>query len=58
MDSVIGLEPAESIRKFMTGLPGKHTVATGRPALCGVVIDADDATGKANSIARVYREKA
>ncbi len=58
MDSVIGLEPSESIHKFMTGLPGKHTVASGRPALCGVVIDADDATGKANSISRVYRELA
>jgi len=55
MDSVIGLAPSESIRKFMTGLPGKHTVAEGRPALCGVVIDIDDASGKSNSIERVYR---
>jgi len=55
-DSVIGLEPAESIHKFLTGLPGQHTVAKGRPALCGAVIDADDATGKARSITRVYRE--
>lgn len=55
LDSVIGLDAAESIRKFMTGLPGKHTVAEGRPALCGVVIDVDDASGKANSIERVYR---
>jgi len=57
-DSVIGLDAAESIRKFMTGLPGKHTVAEGRPALCGVVIDADDSTGEAHSIERVYREDA
>ncbi|NUM55799.1 MAG: TIGR00282 family metallophosphoesterase [Candidatus Hydrogenedentes bacterium] len=55
-DSVIGLDAAESIRKFTTGLPGKHTVAEGRPALCGVIIDADDASGKANTIERVYRE--
>ena len=55
-DSVIGLDAAESIRKFMTGLPGKHTVAEGRPALNAVVIDADDVTGKANSIERVYKE--
>ncbi len=55
-DSVIGLDPAESVRKFMTGLPGKHTVAEGRPALNGVVIDIDDLTGKANSIIRVYKE--
>lgn len=55
-DSVIGLDAAESIRKFMTGLPGKHTVAEGRPALNGVVIDIDDVTGKSNSIVRVYKE--
>ena len=55
-DSVIGLDPAESIQKFMTGLPGKHTVAEGRSALCGIVVDVDDRTGKANSIERVYKE--
>lgn len=55
-DSVIGLEPSESIHKFLTGLPGQHTVAKGRPALDAVVIDADDATGRANAIVRVYRE--
>ena len=56
LDSVIGLEPAESIHKFLTGLPGQHTVAKGRPALCGAVVDADDETGRARSIVRVYRE--
>lgn len=55
-DSVIGLDAEESIHKFMTGLPGKHTVATGRPALCAVVVDADDTTGRANSIERIYKE--
>ncbi|MCC6697281.1 MAG: TIGR00282 family metallophosphoesterase [Candidatus Hydrogenedentes bacterium] len=54
-DSVIGLDRKLSIQKFLTGLPVAHTVATERPGLCGAVVEADDATGRALSIERVVR---
>ena len=55
MDSVIGVEPENVIRKFRTGLPTEFKVAKDRPGLCGVVIESDDATGRATRIERVAR---
>lgn len=54
-DSVIGLDRHLSVQKFLTGMPVAHTVANERPGICAVVIDADDETGCARSIARVQR---
>lgn len=54
-DSVIGVERALVVRKFLTGMPTEFKVAVERPTLCGVVIDADEATGTARSIERVMR---
>lgn len=56
-DSVIGLDRGLSIHKFLTGLPVAHTVAKGRPMLCAVVIDADEETGRANSITRIMKTR-
>lgn len=53
-DSVIGVEVGAVIRKFTTGIPTKFQVAKGRAFLNGVVIDADDETGSARSIQRIY----
>ena len=55
MDSVIGVERENVIRKFRTGLPTEFKVAKDRPGLCGVVIESDDATGRATRIERVAR---
>jgi metallophosphoesterase (TIGR00282 family) len=57
-DSIIGVEPEPVIRKFLTGMPARFTVAEKCKAqqFNAVVIDIDDATGMARSIERVDRE--
>ena len=57
-DSIIGVEAGPVIRKFLTGMPARFTVAEKSPAVQfnSVLIDIDDATGKARTIERVDRE--
>src|SRR4051794_6477336 len=53
-DSVIGMQKAASIARFVTKLPGERLqVAEGEATLCGVVVETDDATGLAHRIAPV-----
>jgi metallophosphoesterase (TIGR00282 family) len=52
-DSIIGMEREPALSRFLTGLPSKFEPATGNPRLNGVIVDADDATGKATGIMRV-----
>lgn len=52
-DSVIGVEPARAIHKFLTGMPSEFRVAKGPAILGAVLIEADDETGSAKSIRRV-----
>jgi len=52
-DSVIGVKKEIIIERFLTQLPHRFEVATGDVKLCGVVVDIDDASGKAVSIERV-----
>jgi len=52
-DSVIGRESDPVIRRFLTGLPQRFEVASGRVLLQGALIDIDEATGKATAIRRV-----
>ena len=54
-DSVIGIESERAIHKFMTGMPNEYRLAKGAVRLCGVLIDADDETGRARSIERVTK---
>jgi hypothetical protein len=54
-DSVIGLEKERAIAKFLNGMPAEFKVAKGPAVLNGVVVTADDITGKALSITRVVR---
>ncbi len=56
MDSVIGVERERAIRRFVTGIPSEFRVAKERPMLCAVLVDSDDATGRATSIERIMRE--
>ena len=51
MNSVIGMRPAESIRRFLTQIPERLEVASGRATLQGVVVEAR-AGGRAVSIER------
>jgi metallophosphoesterase (TIGR00282 family) len=52
-DSVIGVQKDLVVNKFLTNMPVRFEPATGDVRLCGVVIDCDDATGRARSIERV-----
>jgi metallophosphoesterase (TIGR00282 family) len=57
-DSIIGMEIEPSLSRFLTGMPSKFEPASGNPRLNGVVIAADDKTGKATAITRIsYGEK-
>jgi metallophosphoesterase (TIGR00282 family) len=52
-DSILGLDPAEILGKFVTGLPMKWKIASGACMLCGVVVTIDEDSGKALRIQRV-----
>ena len=52
-DSIIGMDKAAVLEKFRTGLPVRLETATGNPRLNGLVITADEATGRALVIERL-----
>jgi hypothetical protein len=52
-DSIIGIEIAAALNRFVTGLPAKFEVAAGNPRLHAVVITADAASGRASAIERL-----
>jgi metallophosphoesterase (TIGR00282 family) len=52
-DSVIGVEIEPALGRFLTALPSRFETATANPRLNAVLIDADDATGKATDIERL-----
>jgi 2',3'-cyclic-nucleotide 2'-phosphodiesterase len=52
-DGVIGVEKAAVIDKFLRGMPARMETATGNPRLNGILIAADEATGKAIAVRRL-----
>ncbi len=52
-DSVIGVDRVPIIKRFVTGLPQRFETATENPRLNGVVIQADETTGRAVDISRL-----
>jgi hypothetical protein len=52
-DGIIGVEREPALSRFLTGMPSRFETATGRPMLHGVVVTADEATGKATRIERI-----
>lgn len=53
-NSVIGMDKAEPMRRFLTGMPkGRFTPATGAATLSGVYVETDDRTGAAKRIEMV-----
>lgn len=53
-NSVIGMEKAEPLRRFITGMPRERfTPAAGEATLSGVYVETDDRSGKATRIAMV-----
>jgi metallophosphoesterase (TIGR00282 family) len=52
-ESVIGRDYKAVIERFLTNMPQRFEVASGRIFLQGAVVDVDESTGKARSIVRV-----
>lgn len=53
-NSVIGMDKAEPLRRFITGMPrDRFTPANGEATLSGVYFETDDRTGRATRIAMV-----
>lgn len=52
-DSVIGVDTASAIRSFLTGMPHRFFVGEGPVTFDAVLVEVDEATGKAISIQRI-----
>jgi metallophosphoesterase (TIGR00282 family) len=52
-DSVIGVDRRAVLARFLTGLPQRFETSTENPRLNGIVVVADEATGRALSIERL-----
>lgn len=50
-ESCLGMTVAPILRKFLTAAPERFEVAAGPVALCGAILDIDEHTGQARSIA-------
>jgi metallophosphoesterase (TIGR00282 family) len=55
-DSIIGMKPEQVLTRFVTGIPSRFEVAEENLMLQAVVVDVDDATGRAVGIERVSRK--
>lgn len=53
VESVIGSEIQPVLRRFLTSLPVRFSVASGPVLLCGALVEIDPATGRALSITRL-----
>ena len=57
-DSIIGMERQPALARFLSGMPSRFEPATGNPRLNGVIVDADDKTGRAVAVRRIsYSER-
>jgi len=57
-DSIIGMERESAMSRFLTGMPSKFEPASGNPRLNGVIVEADDRTGRATAVTRIsYSER-
>ena len=52
-NSVLGRDVEAVLRRFLTQMPQKMEVATGKVLLNGVILDVDENSGRARSIERV-----
>ena len=57
-DSIIGMEREPAMTRFLTGMPAKFEPAAGNPRLNGLVVDADDRTGRALKVTRISYSEA
>lgn len=55
-NSVIGMDAAEPLRRFVTGMPkSRFSPALGEATLSGVLVETDDRTGKATSVSMIRK---
>jgi metallophosphoesterase (TIGR00282 family) len=52
-DGIIGMEREPSLARFLNAMPSRFEPATANPRLNAVLIEADEATGRATSITRI-----
>jgi hypothetical protein len=52
-DSIIGMDKEAALARFLNAMPSKFEPATGDPRLNGVVLQADEETGRAISVTRI-----
>ncbi|WP_374724021.1 TIGR00282 family metallophosphoesterase [Calidifontibacillus erzurumensis] len=52
-DGILGIEKDTVLKRFLTNLPVRFEVTSGRVQLCGVVIDVDPKTGRSLKIERI-----
>jgi calcineurin-like phosphoesterase len=55
-DSILGRTKESILRRFLTSLPTMLPVATGVVRMCGVLIEVDEATGRATEIRRLQED--
>jgi metallophosphoesterase (TIGR00282 family) len=57
-DSIIGMEREAAMSRFLTGMPAKFEPASGNVRLNGIVVEADEKTGRALAVKRIsYTEQ-
>jgi metallophosphoesterase (TIGR00282 family) len=57
-DSIIGMDRESAMVRFLSGMPSKFEPATGNPRLNGVLVEADERTGRAIAVTRIsYGER-
>ncbi len=56
-DSVIGMDAAQVVERFVTQMPRRFEVANGPPIFQAVLIQADASTGRARTIRRIQRSE-
>jgi hypothetical protein len=56
LDSVIGDDADTVIRRFLTMIPHRLSIGKGKVIFNGILVEADDKSGKATSIERIYQE--
>lgn len=57
VDSVIGVDTESAIRSFLTGMPHRFFVSEGNAVFDAIMVDADEATGKATNVKRIHLEE-
>ena len=57
IESVLGMNKTIIINRFVSNIPQKFEIATGKGQFCGCIFNVDDNTGKCLEIERLYLEE-